>query len=553
MPTEQYTYLTIQDWVTGFGTVASDSLHSPEAPQISNNVAAASHPEPSSSVGNSVSTAGIESVQATEQVVGFFDLPREVRDQVYFHVIRPDCRLEFPDHCGVHHDCIKNGNDTTKILRLNSQAYLEGNAVLQAHENCIRLTGSRPTVFRNMKAFGKPGKFVSSKKGYRAIVPPRYCDLQFLKFSGVAICVEVPFGETLQGNYHGVLEETCKNLSRQIACVTSAIDKSQTLRNLRVLISRSDYNTSRLGYQYINERREAADVNDPLSASQEKRSHAIMQSILRPLIVKARAKGIRVGAEEETLFHGRDVWGARVLAVTDPIEDPLVVWVNSIVPENERMVLDLPYRMNMDEDVFDESTGIWHIQLPFAVNHWRSGKKTYPDRCMPEEHLRFVRILKATRATGEPYQLVPECRTCYAVFSTWQDLKAHLETQPKHKTSYRAKAYNEIYPDAVYDGFVKCNTCAKIPPSETIGGLEMHYRNNPWHRRHSMVQDGRRTISGGIVMCQCIQRFTFTSPWTEKQLRLREIANKGKPGNVEEIAKERAYLAKCASSEAPEL
>jgi hypothetical protein len=102
---------------------------------------------------------------AVAQVQGFLGLPWEVRFTIYWDVIRPDCKLDFPDHCGLHHTCIKNGNGTTNILLVNSQTYQEGSEILHMHENFILLKGKCSSLFRHVRDFGRPGKFQSFKPG----------------------------------------------------------------------------------------------------------------------------------------------------------------------------------------------------------------------------------------------------------------------------------------------------------------------------------------------------------------------------------------------------
>lgn len=75
------------------------------------------------------------------------DLPREIRNQIYFNILRPDCRMNeatsfdrnhYYKACYKAHRCIFNGLGLTKLLVLNRRIYHEAIGLLHAFENIVR-------------------------------------------------------------------------------------------------------------------------------------------------------------------------------------------------------------------------------------------------------------------------------------------------------------------------------------------------------------------------------------------------------------------------------
>jgi hypothetical protein len=132
------------------------------------------------------------------QSISLFDLPREVRDFIYFHTLHPDYRmsegnwsgqiLRYKECSKVHH-YIKSGLGCTKILVLNTQVHFEAIGFLNAFENIIRISGRSNKVFRDRRSWGKPGFFACDSKTSQCPLGPnsrsfRSCafDISLLSF-----------------------------------------------------------------------------------------------------------------------------------------------------------------------------------------------------------------------------------------------------------------------------------------------------------------------------------------------------------------------------------
>lgn len=59
------------------------------------------------------------------------------------------------------------------------------------------------------------------------------------------------------------------------------------------------------------------------------------------------------------------------------------------------------------------------------------------------------------------WELLPECRKCYQVFKTREELLGHLERKPSHRIPFARKTYNTLHPRAEHGGDRKCFTCGK--------------------------------------------------------------------------------------------
>ena len=236
--------------------------------------------------------------------------------------------------------------------------------------------------------------------------------------------------------------------------------------------------------------------------------------IVRPLLEAALAKGMKVGAEEETLF--REESNGSFMECLDNFGDPLVKWIKEVVPEVQRVVFDFDYRLNTNDIRFDWNSGDQR-RCSFEIE-W---KTKYPDHTVDAQTKRFDKTFKVVEGAKVKYELMPECRSCYALFASWEDLKAHLEAKPKHKMSFRPKIYNEIHPKASYGGWVKCHTCAVTPPSQRISGLESHYRNQPFHRRNGMIPRWKEDNHWWNADQPEHPEECISFPYTEKQLRAR--------------------------------
>lgn len=121
----------------------------------------------------------------------FTDLPREIRDRIYFWIMRPDCGLD-RGYCGKSHECLHNGIGTTKILCLNRQIHREAIGLILAVENMLVLPNTGASVFRSMFSFGKPLFFHMATRSSRCRVPQQFCELNLVGLRYLAIKLRYP-------------------------------------------------------------------------------------------------------------------------------------------------------------------------------------------------------------------------------------------------------------------------------------------------------------------------------------------------------------------------
>jgi hypothetical protein len=120
-------------------------------------------------------------------------------------------------------------------------------------------------------------------------------------------------------------------------------------------------------------------------------------------------------------------------------------------------------------------------------------------------HLQTLSVLRASNAAKEKakaeflavrkefpprqFVLTPECRSCYAVFGSDEQLRVHLDKSPKHRISFVRKQYNWIHPLARRGGDRHtCLVCARCFVSRD--SLESHVEQ---------AKHGRSRESQGIV------------------------------------------------------
>jgi hypothetical protein len=175
--------------------------------------------------------------------LSFLDLPREIRDIIYFHVIRPDCGLGAARRAR-NHGYPHNHIGATKILYLNHQIHKEAMGLILAAENLLSLRDDGGRMFRNMVDFGKP-LFFYGGKAPRCRLPQQYCELNLIGLRHLAIDISYPLSGN--GNFlhpqTGVLERVGRSNkydNRMAALMKSALEieavlwKCTSLENFRL-------------------------------------------------------------------------------------------------------------------------------------------------------------------------------------------------------------------------------------------------------------------------------------------------------------------------------
>ena len=103
---------------------------------------------------------------------GFFRLPREIHNTIYFEVLRPDFNCVHPAHLHSEHWLDWNGAlGCTNLLLLSKRIYKESIEILHAYKNIIGLRPDSRTLRRDPFANGKPTPFFSFKESLNRECP----------------------------------------------------------------------------------------------------------------------------------------------------------------------------------------------------------------------------------------------------------------------------------------------------------------------------------------------------------------------------------------------
>lgn len=261
------------------------------------------------------------------QRIGFFELPREVRDIIYFYILRPDCRMnEFihgPDQCYYKrcfklHKCISSGLGRTKVLVLNRQAYQEAIGLLNAFENLITIRGRGHRVFRDPLAFGKPGFFACNKWISQCYLGPKFSELQVLRFKHLALEVHYPVpsvdNEDLYAQRLGMLR-------KEITEAVRVLRKATGLRTLRLILQTQDV-----------EIRPDTLMDDYTWHQITVNHHTDMHKLTQLFIDAAKSCGFTATAEEQKHFAvKRTDYHPKMAHKIDAYVDPVAAWFNSAV------------------------------------------------------------------------------------------------------------------------------------------------------------------------------------------------------------------------------
>ena len=355
-----------------------------------------------------------------------------------------------------------------KLLTLSPRIYFEAIELLHGHENVITINcTSKVPLFRKARDFGKPGMFSCSKPGNSVFIGPRYSQLQFLRFRKVALRLQLPGVNT---GIEAALEYLAR-FEEKLLVMLDTLQKSPNLRQVRLLIDRSqdlDYHA----FFFLGRTRNVFWEGHSLHHRVDNR----IKKVLRHFISVIHSKGIKTSAEEHRIYHGRADEGQKKIGFRPEVHDPLVAWVNAVTPLELRSKPAFSYHMDLSFTMTDARGDTLLMQHVYY-----DAEDKYPDSCVKEEEQRFIDSFG--KAGNAVYELIPECRACYRLFGSWEDLKAHLDEVPSHKQSFRAKEFNKIVPSAGRGGWIKCPTCADVFDCKR---LDQHL-NRTGHRRWGRI------------------------------------------------------------------
>lgn len=361
-----------------------------------------------------------------------YSLSRETRMLIWYEVLAPGL-VGTHDSCHEHE--VVRQRKTTSILRTCSTFYVEAIEVLQTVEHHLVMKHSPGPVFRNMRDIGFQYILDCRKRGFRQVKRPGFTELSMLRFRNIAVQIEVCSVQ--------VAEAAAKADGGEAWCAEARIDefcraaqKSPNLAKIRLLISRVPL--------------------DDMTAHD-----GCMRTFqwVRPLLELTAAKGIKIRAEELGTVRPYLAEGDEL---PQPIPaDPLVMLINSCIDIDNlanfvnphELIYDVPF---VETDIFEHER---HYTIPF---HFVFGSTQVRwgtfDRGEHEEMARDFHMKRPT-GTVQTYQLHPECRTCYGLFTDWHDLKSHLDSKPSHRRPYKHKAVTTISCHAAPDAFVQCHEC----------------------------------------------------------------------------------------------
>ena len=131
-----------------------------------------------------------------------------------------------------------------------------------------------------------------------------------------------------------------------------------------------------------------------------------------------------------------------------------------------------------------------------------------------EHKLATEKLATFTLVSSTAYELIPECRKCYANFGTKEELTEHLGKNPKHAIPFLAKKWKKLSPRARFGAARSCPTCG-------LGfSFAEFYFNHLEKSGH-----GRSTV---------IPRYVCDNKWTEKAHEKRAAKKQARRYGVQE-------------------
>ena len=450
--------------------------------------------------GNSTKKSKTEALKNSEQARCYFlELAREIRDHIYFLVLRPDISENMQENDDEEYtQCL----GCTAILVTCRQVHEEARQLLAAKQQTIKIHGRGSLVFRSMFDHGKPGYFRCSSYISRIHIPPRFCELQVVRFRRLTIDI-----------FYSFYDGSFSRLTAEFTEIVNVLKKTQALENLQIRIQGSEKGK-------ISGRRVCQLVR-----------------MLTPMVWVAKAKKFKLSAEVNKFFSQSNRGEAcRDYLQYEPDHEEYVVKCfnkicrkNDLLSQNRQVphikredFLEFKDRIQREEreerakDIMHEFEYGCRGSLPpyyeqygtllSGANHdkWEKiieGHKTYLRtwRSRLEGHLIYKWHEYLQRHTTKmsdletPWTLTPECRTCMRIFENEAELQNHLARSPKHRRKFFKRRENFLHKSAVRSQTKhKCAICAWSPTGfETFVKLRRH-RDEFGHHGNEMAKRWRR-------------------------------------------------------------
>lgn len=451
---------------------------------------------------------------STPSLVG---MPIEILEKILSHILHEDHE----------EDPVKGWNSMgcTKIMTVSRRIHAVAHDLLSSIEQILILRGQKSAVFRNPFAFGKPGYFRSYGKFTRIAIPPRFCEIQVIRFRRLVIEIEYP----CTAPYYHTDAEIVARLEHQIAEVLRTLRKTKALELLTIRTRNSS------GQRHMAEERDS--------------EHEIYWSrriyiALEPVIGIAKEKGFKLIIETHKLFpESRTISGGPCLrflgfryrpeyedevalamgsfkelcAPNDTVSDSTHSSTQVYKPSYEDFASkyifsgkeygSLLYGTRTQCDVTEDLMKVAkeHVQMvyssldPLSLNeHDEDDHLIKLDWMVAwRKYVREATCGKKLSPSLKTWSLAPECRACLAIFESEDDLLAHvLKEKPTHARPFKYHQYHNLYskePSREASKH-KCAICAM--PFNTLCRLKGHQQRTG-HVGRQMV--GRWRFGGPNV------------------------------------------------------
>lgn len=428
--------------------------------------------------------------------LGFLGLVQDIRAIIYVFLLRPDCQsLKDQQPCHKPHFHDEPHSERTSILRTCKTVYSEAVEVLYKEEVVVEVPYRGQPVFRHPRMAGRGDCFAFVAPDQKVLVPQRFSELQFLRLRKIALIIPLPQIDPRHKRRSHIGKDYEYNAQFKIRDLTKALSKSINVESIRIFLTRRAYDHPHLVHPSM------PSYNGPKPPGLPKQEAARDQelrllTLLAKLIMMAADKGCKISLGRHDIFSIQESHndeplvprlmrvaseaGVRIEGMNDPPSDYVRLgddpYMPVLVPFQPK---DAQYRPHIivDRLTGEQSQPATEIQPIDEFQPYDEAQPTDEVKPIDRVQPKLVYGLLEEDLTGvnsiTPYQLLPECRSCYALFSSIEQLHNHLEAHTDHRTSFRAKAWNvNLIPDRDSRG-KQCELCA----DEALRGRDQDWWN----------------------------------------------------------------------------
>jgi len=209
---------------------------------------------------------------------------------------------------------------------LNRQIHREAIGLQLAHEPLIEISGKGARVFRDKRAFGKPGFFEQSNRMSNCFIPPQFCELQMVQLRYLAVQMSYPLPDTAVhrtthfqgsvGRKTSQYERHMRKLRKEIRGLEAVLWKCKCLPTLRLMLT-----TESVGYVYNHE------TNRHEYRALTIDTHQDLEDLLLAFLNAANCKHIKTAAEEYTIFLVSTQREFQIVRI-ESYQEPIASWYN---------------------------------------------------------------------------------------------------------------------------------------------------------------------------------------------------------------------------------